>query len=77
MREMTLALVYEGPFGPQLARLKKVSLFSCACTLLGVPVLAVYNDEMAPTQRGRLPRVPVVLGEAMAYTHVGIEVISR
>jgi hypothetical protein len=49
----TRVLVYEGPFGPQLARLKKVSVFSMGCTLVGVPLLAVFGNEgMQPVQRG-------------------------
>mmetsp|Transcript_9054 Transcript_9054/g.23042 ORF Transcript_9054/g.23042 Transcript_9054/m.23042 type:complete len:179 (+) Transcript_9054:78-614(+) len=45
-------LVYEGPFGPTLRMLKRVSVFSCGCTLLGVPLLSVFgNEEMEVVQR--------------------------
>ncbi len=45
-------LVYEGPFGSTLRILKRVSVFSCGCTLVSVPLLAMYGKEdMSLTQR--------------------------
>lgn len=45
-------LIYEGPFGGVLRRLKRVSVFSCASTLVSVPLLSVYgNEDMERTQR--------------------------
>ena len=59
----TRVLVYEGPFGPQLARLKKVSVFSMGSTLVGVPLLAVFGNEgMEPVQRGALALVDCLAG---------------
>jgi hypothetical protein len=59
----TRVLVYEGPFGPQLARLKKVSILSMGCTLVGVPLLAVFGNEgMEPVQRGALHLVGCLAG---------------
>ena len=45
-------LVYEGPFGDMLRLLKRVSIFSCACTVVGVPLLAAFgNPKMSEVQR--------------------------
>jgi len=45
-------LIYEGPFGGVLRRLKRVSVFSCASTMVSVPLLSVYgNEDMEAAQR--------------------------
>lgn len=52
---MQRVLVYEGPFGPMVKMLKRVSIFSCGCTLVGVPLLATFgNQEMSPIQRASI-----------------------
>mmetsp|Transcript_13355 Transcript_13355/g.15211 ORF Transcript_13355/g.15211 Transcript_13355/m.15211 type:complete len:210 (-) Transcript_13355:190-819(-) len=46
-------LIYNGPFGSMLSILKKVSVFSCGCTIIGVPLLSAFgNEKMSPIQRG-------------------------
>ena len=37
-------VVYEGPFGDVLKKIKIVSVFSCGCTMLGMPVLAAVGN---------------------------------
>lgn len=45
-------LMYEGPFGPMLRRLKRVSIFSCVSTCISIPLLSIYgNQDMSFTQR--------------------------
>ena len=38
-------VIYEGPFGDVLKKIKLVSVFSCGCTLLGMPVVAVLGNQ--------------------------------
>ena len=40
-------VVYEGPFGDVLKKIKIVSVFSCGCTMLGMPVLAAARQYSA------------------------------
>ncbi len=57
-------VVYSGGFDRALRILKRVSVFSCACTVFGVPLLAVTstNPRMSPVQRGALAFVVVSFG---------------
>mmetsp|Transcript_9507 Transcript_9507/g.15133 ORF Transcript_9507/g.15133 Transcript_9507/m.15133 type:complete len:161 (+) Transcript_9507:109-591(+) len=49
---MNKVLMYEGPFGRMVQMLKRVSVFSCGCTCVGVPLLSAFgNDDMSFTQR--------------------------
>jgi len=55
---MQRVLVYEGPFGPTLKILKRVSVFSCGCTLVGVPLLTAFgNPDMSLKQRASIGAV--------------------
>mmetsp|Transcript_1703 Transcript_1703/g.2420 ORF Transcript_1703/g.2420 Transcript_1703/m.2420 type:complete len:203 (+) Transcript_1703:234-842(+) len=50
--ESVKTLIYKGPFGGMLSRLKKVSIFSCCCTIIGVPLLSAFgNEKMSGIQR--------------------------
>ena len=66
-------LVYAGGFDTMLKYLKRVSIFSCACTVVGVPALAVAseNERMGPWQRAALSFVVVSFGiTTTAVLHV-------
>ena len=42
----SVELIYEGPFADVLRKIKFISLFSCTCTLVGVPILTVLGGEV-------------------------------
>eukprot|EP00924_Labyrinthula_sp_SR-Ha-C_P010119 snap_masked-scaffold_40-processed-gene-2.6-mRNA-1 protein AED:1.00 eAED:1.00 QI:0/-1/0/0/-1/1/1/0/196 len=48
----TEQVIYEGSFSQMLQILKKVSVFSCGCTLVSVPLLTAFgNENMHEMQR--------------------------
>jgi hypothetical protein len=60
--ENNIQRVYHGPFGSMLGTLKRVSVFSCVCTLVSVPILAfVGTPELTIVQRS------IVAGTVSAF----------
>lgn len=46
------SLIYEGPFGPAVFRLKRVSISTCFLGLVGLPIMAfLYGTGDAPTAK--------------------------
>ncbi|GBG29528.1 Hypothetical Protein FCC1311_057492 [Hondaea fermentalgiana] len=77
---MQRVLVYEGPFGPMVKMLKRVSIFSCGCTLVGVPLLATFgNPEMSSVQRASIAFTvcAFAVGTTVALTYVSKPYIWR
>jgi len=69
-------VLYSGGFDKTLRILKRVSVFSCTCTLFGVPLLAITssNPRMSAVQRASLAFVVVVFGVG---TTVALHVIVK
>jgi len=69
-------VVYRGGFETPLKYLKRVSLFSCACTVVGVPLLAYasQNPRMKPWHKFALAFVCVTVG---VTTTAALHVVAR
>ena len=67
---------YTGGFETQLKYLKRVSAFSCACTVVGVPLLAhaSENPRMSGVQKFALAFVVVTFG---VTTTAALHVVAR
>jgi len=77
-RDFTKAkrVVYRGGFDKVLSILKRVSLFSCVCTVIGVPLLAVTsnNPRIKGVQKWAVAFVVVAFG---VTTSVALHVVAK
>jgi len=68
--------LYSGGFDKALRILKRVSIFSCVCTVFGVPLLAITstNPRTTPVQRGLVAFVVVIFGVG---TSVALHIVVK